>query len=107
VAVSEAYGYMHNLPNAWMASRPYHPFWIHVLTEIMNKTAKGDTGFIEGTSGPVVVWDSYKEYMKLRMEVSSNKKAVDGETLPPVNLVTPGRYLQNDMVLFHGMFQTY
>ena len=35
-------GFVHNIPNAWMASVRRHPFWLFVLQEITRTVGAGD-----------------------------------------------------------------
>ncbi|KAJ2992387.1 hypothetical protein HDV02_003088 [Globomyces sp. JEL0801] len=41
----------HDIPNAWMASSPGHPFWLYLLHHINNINNEGGT---EALSGPIV-----------------------------------------------------
>ncbi|KAI8814708.1 nucleotide-diphospho-sugar transferase [Cladochytrium replicatum] len=66
------YKFAHNVPNAWMACRPGHSFWLHVLTLVMKKT-KENPAKIEGLTGPVVL----KRAAKLWEE--SELASVEGE----------------------------
>jgi hypothetical protein len=77
------YKFKHNLPQAWLASRPGHPFWLHALAAIVKKSV-GDMKYVEGTSGPVLVYEAYKGYMYHRLK-SPNE-------FPPVHLVKPGNF---------------
>ncbi|KAG7673905.1 putative Inositol phosphoceramide mannosyltransferase 3 [Nannochloris sp. 'desiccata'] len=61
--------FQHNIPNAWMASSPGHPFWMFVVrviqeryTDILTKQARGDTSSnlgVEGITGPIVLKEAY------------------------------------------------
>lgn len=58
----------HDIPNAWMASRKEHPFWLHVLGLIMKNVERrkkeGGGGGAEEVTGPVAlmnVWRAYHE----------------------------------------------
>ncbi|KAI8813742.1 nucleotide-diphospho-sugar transferase, partial [Cladochytrium replicatum] len=50
----------HNVPNAWMASRPGHPFWIHCLMVV---EARYRILNVEKMTGPVLLIDAYRDYM--------------------------------------------
>ena len=59
----------HNIPNAWMASSPGHPFWlflVRIIQErylaILMKEAQGDTSTdvgVESLTGPVILKEAY------------------------------------------------
>jgi len=75
----------HNIPNAWMASSPGHPFWLflaHVIHErysdILRKQERGEDApnlGIEELTGPVVLKQAYDTWQctlgdeKVRMQV--------------------------------------
>ncbi len=49
----------HNVPNAWMASAPGHPFWLMMLTQIvLNKKDQA----AEYVTGPVALKDAVARY---------------------------------------------
>ena len=41
-AMTAEAGFVHNIPNAWMASVRRHPFWLFVLQEITRTVGAGD-----------------------------------------------------------------
>jgi hypothetical protein len=41
-------GFKHNIPNAWMASRPGHPFWLLMLKRIQQADMRQDAESITG-----------------------------------------------------------
>ncbi|KAJ1562432.1 hypothetical protein HK096_009887, partial [Nowakowskiella sp. JEL0078] len=45
------YDFPHNIPNAWLASRPGHSFWLHVLVLIQQRLEKS-SNLVEGLTGP-------------------------------------------------------
>ncbi|KAJ1564730.1 hypothetical protein HK096_006564 [Nowakowskiella sp. JEL0078] len=75
-----SYGFEHNIPNAWMASKPGHPFWMFVLVVIeeklnewkesvkLNREAGNcdlvDSG-VEGFTGPSMLFEAVKRYNKM------------------------------------------
>lgn len=79
----------HNLPNAWMASSPGHPFWLFLVriiqeryTEILMKEAQGDTSSdvgVERLTGPVIMKEAYDTW-----------KCVFGEERGNVEVLDPG-----------------
>jgi inositol phosphorylceramide mannosyltransferase catalytic subunit len=77
------YSFEHNIPNAWMASRPGHPFWMHVINRIMSNDA--NHYYPEGATGPIVLYKTYKQYMTSYLASSKNE-------FPPVELVEPGQF---------------
>jgi hypothetical protein len=49
----------HNIPNAWMASEPGHPFWLMMLTQIvLNKKHQA----AEHVTGPAALKDTVARY---------------------------------------------
>jgi hypothetical protein len=89
--MSQDYRFDNNIPQAWLASRPGHPFWLHVLGNIIKKST-GDMSSVEGTSGPVLVYEAYKGYMNHRLKSPTD--------FPPVHLVKPGNSLLNITYIF-------
>jgi mannosyltransferase OCH1-like enzyme len=56
----------HSLPNAWMASKPGHPFWQFMLGLILEKENKERKETrAEHLAGPVALREAYLRYMKL------------------------------------------
>ncbi|KAJ3122765.1 hypothetical protein HK098_002492 [Nowakowskiella sp. JEL0407] len=53
----------HNIPNAWMASRPGHPFWILALDMIMGRSQRFPMWYlkwfknVEWLTGPIALYD--------------------------------------------------
>ncbi|KAJ3067841.1 hypothetical protein HK102_007326 [Quaeritorhiza haematococci] len=60
----------HAIPNAWMASRPGHSFWMHCIKRMMEKmeTARQNGGLdrlgAEDATGPVMLHEAYEEYVR-------------------------------------------
>jgi hypothetical protein len=50
--MGEPDGFKHNIPNAWMASRPGHPFWLLVLKHIQNVDKQRE---VEAITGPIAL----------------------------------------------------
>jgi hypothetical protein len=67
--LSEDVEFRHNIPNAWMASSPGHPFWLFLVrviqeryTDILMREAQGDKDAdvgVESLTGPVVLKEAY------------------------------------------------
>ncbi|KAI8892255.1 nucleotide-diphospho-sugar transferase [Globomyces pollinis-pini] len=66
----------HDIPNAWMASEPGHPFWLYLLKHINSKDNNGQT---EALSGPIVEWYALQEFEKTN---------TDPEAI--INYIAPG-----------------
>jgi inositol phosphorylceramide mannosyltransferase catalytic subunit len=79
----------HNIPNAWMASSPGHPFWLFLVrviqeryTEILLKQAQGDTTAsigVERLTGPIVLKEAYETW-----------KCTFGDDRAKVEVIDPG-----------------
>ncbi|KAJ3023134.1 UNVERIFIED_CONTAM: hypothetical protein HDU68_008759 [Siphonaria sp. JEL0065] len=48
------------IPNAWMASVPGHPFWMHYAQNVMDRQMLETK--VETYAGPVMLWKSLNEY---------------------------------------------
>ena len=71
----------HDIPNAWLASRRGHPFWLHVVGKIMeNLESLEEKGGAEEITGPVVLMKAWREY---------HSKIPEGER-EPVKLLPKG-----------------
>lgn len=75
--MSDDFNFVHNVPNAWIASVPNHPFWTFLLKNIQSRFSH-DTGGVEGLTGPIMLYDTLKAY--------SQKP-----TLEPIKYVRPGK----------------
>ncbi|KAJ3293230.1 hypothetical protein HDU79_000599 [Rhizoclosmatium sp. JEL0117] len=73
--------YVNQIPNAWMASKPGHPFWMHAAKLMMTLAEEKREMSVEEMTGPIVIYRSFYEYDALRKE----KK----DELDPVTLVEP------------------
>ncbi|KAJ3081106.1 hypothetical protein HK102_002580, partial [Quaeritorhiza haematococci] len=60
--MSMDFDFVDNIPNAWMASRPGHSFWLHLLRLIQIKSRSGIVR-TEDITGPVVVQEAMKKYI--------------------------------------------
>ena len=68
---SRQYFHWHNIPNAWMASPPGHPFWMHMLHAIGRLTHSTSNLFSpEATTGPKMLLKTAKQY-----DASANSSA--------------------------------
>ncbi len=59
------YKYPHNVPNAWMASVPGHPFWIFVLREIVKYWSDKEVQlrpYVEAVAGPCRLFEAASLY---------------------------------------------
>ncbi len=81
--------FQHNIPNAWMASSPGHPFWLFLVriiqeryTAILMKQAQGDTKYdmgVEKITGPIVLKEAYDTW-----------QCTFGDDMGRVELLDPG-----------------
>ncbi|KAJ3029367.1 hypothetical protein HDV00_009619 [Rhizophlyctis rosea] len=71
--------FQHSLPNAWLASSRGHPFWLHVLGEIMGRVERG-VREAEFVTGPVVLRQALHNYLQ---RVPENERQ-------PVHVLDPG-----------------
>ncbi|KAJ1551809.1 hypothetical protein HK096_004664 [Nowakowskiella sp. JEL0078] len=71
--MGHSWTFPHNIPNAWMASRPGHSFWMHCLAliskkvEEWQKTVKKNPHAklnIEGLTGPMILYEAWHRYIK-------------------------------------------
>lgn len=70
--------YEHNIPNAFMLSKPGHPVWLWIIRLVMNRL---DSGHAEFVTGPMVMKDGIDAYMKFGV---AGPDRVDGiKILPP------------------------
>lgn len=53
-------GFIHSIPNAWMASTPGHPFWLLPLEAITE--SPGSQAFPEELTGPIALYRQVKRY---------------------------------------------
>lgn len=74
----------HNIPNAWLASVPNHPFWTYLLEQIVNTTAiKGSNQYVEAAAGPAKLYEAAEKYSRIHRNVLT---------------VTPIRYVQDGLI---------
>lgn len=66
--LSNDYQFMHNIPNAWMASVPGHPFWTFLLVSILED--KRWHVFPEASTGPIRLGEALQEYKKIITDIS-------------------------------------
>lgn len=80
--MSDEYGFEHNVPNAWLASSPGHPFWIDMLKSIQASSKGGDAGSVESITGPVRLYHSLARYRQLPGEHAPIIYAKEGLIFP-------------------------
>ncbi|KAJ3057938.1 hypothetical protein HK102_010774, partial [Quaeritorhiza haematococci] len=73
--MSDDYAFDNNLPNAWMASRPGHSFWMHMLVMVERKLRVENRG-PEFITGPTALMDALRKFL---LEVPRGER--DGVTL--------------------------
>lgn len=59
--LSDDMTFEHNVPNAWMASVPGHPFWLFCLNHITTQLNSGRMG-AEAVTGPIMLRDAVRLY---------------------------------------------
>lgn len=90
------YKYPHNIPNAFMASKPgygkagggflfvhtmyRHPLWLLTIAEVYSRAMRMRDGGVEEVTGPVVLYTAFKAYMQEMGAVRVN--ATDVHILP-------------------------
>lgn len=55
----------HSIPNAWMLSKPEHPFWLLCIQYIVDKYKNNlnwNNVYVEGVTGPIMLFDVYDDY---------------------------------------------
>lgn len=59
--MSSDFAFTHNVPNAWLASQPNHPFWIMLLKKIQDESEalKDD---VEALTGPHQLFKSLQAF---------------------------------------------
>ncbi|KAJ3300157.1 hypothetical protein HK104_003767 [Borealophlyctis nickersoniae] len=60
-AMSDDYEHDHNIPNAWLASGKEHPFWLHMIYQIMYELEHGEKS-AEWITGPAALKRAWKNY---------------------------------------------
>ncbi|KAJ3025578.1 UNVERIFIED_CONTAM: hypothetical protein HDU68_006980 [Siphonaria sp. JEL0065] len=75
--------YVNQIPNAWMASKPGHPFWLHAAKLMIALAEEKREMPVEEQTGPIVIYRAYYEYAALQQE----KKQQDD--LPSITLADP------------------
>eukprot|EP00834_Sanchytrium_tribonematis_P004820 NODE_258_length_11607_cov_1.052659.p4 type:complete len:359 gc:universal NODE_258_length_11607_cov_1.052659:8307-9383(+) len=94
-------GFVHNIPNAILASRKGHPFWLFLLNRISMLVHQ--QGWTEEVTGPIILRDSYLLFQKFKnykndfyVAPSNLLYGVDWHR-PPANCVAAfGQHLDTD-----------
>ena len=60
--LGDDYDFIHNIPNAILASRRGHPFWLFLLNRITMMMHQNDK--VEATTGPIILRDAYLLFKK-------------------------------------------
>ncbi|KAJ1554180.1 hypothetical protein HK096_004705, partial [Nowakowskiella sp. JEL0078] len=61
----------HNIPNAWLASKPGHSFWIWTLLSIQEKfQTNSHLHEVEGLTGPVALLSAFNQWINDHHEVN-------------------------------------
>jgi mannosyltransferase OCH1-like enzyme len=82
----------HSLPNAWMASRPGHSFWMHMINLIIKRSQDKKYERVESITGPMALMAAYREYMKLPEYYREPITLLDGEVVYPYCWYGPMEY---------------
>jgi len=76
-------GFAHSIPNAWMASTPYHPFFMLPLEGIVKRVDNAQVDdFVEGLTGPVALRDRIHDY---ELQFYHGRSLVDYLDTAPMN----------------------
>lgn len=70
------YHYEHSIPNAWMASKPGHVFWMWCARWIMENKHLWHKS-VEGTAGPIMIFSVLNAYGRHVFEEEKNGKKMD------------------------------
>ncbi|KAI9345624.1 nucleotide-diphospho-sugar transferase [Obelidium mucronatum] len=81
-----AWNYLHGLPNAWMASRPGHPFWL-LCAKLMMEYTNDMT--VEELTGPVMIWRALTEYIRLGWHKENSVYIADSRFVFPYSWTWP------------------
>ncbi|KAJ3120092.1 hypothetical protein HK098_004891, partial [Nowakowskiella sp. JEL0407] len=98
--------FIHNVPNAWMASKPGHSFWVWVLHKIQNtlKDPK-NANLVEELTGPVALYETAIEWQKQRKTIqgveSDTGKNIFGEFNERIWFAPPGVIFPYDWTKAH------
>ena len=60
--ISDDDSWLHNVPNAWMASKPQNKFWVHVWNSILKKMESSSDRGAEALTGPVLLLEASESY---------------------------------------------
>ena len=60
--LGDDYNFIHNIPNAILASTKGHPFWLFLMNRITMVMHQNDK--VEATTGPIVLRDAYRLFLK-------------------------------------------
>eukprot|EP00835_Amoeboradix_gromovi_P006938 NODE_951_length_2817_cov_0.118102.p2 type:complete len:340 gc:universal NODE_951_length_2817_cov_0.118102:227-1246(+) len=60
--LGDDYNFIHNIPNAILASQKGHPFWLFLLNRITMMMHQNDK--VEATTGPIILRDAYRLFIK-------------------------------------------
>ncbi|ORY50961.1 hypothetical protein BCR33DRAFT_712918 [Rhizoclosmatium globosum] len=61
---SGEWNYLHGVPNAFMASKPGHGFWMVCARKMLEAR---DSWTVEEVTGPVMIWRALQEYVRKEM----------------------------------------
>ncbi|KAJ3406433.1 hypothetical protein CcCBS67573_g01887 [Chytriomyces confervae] len=73
-----------SIPNAWMASVPEHPFWLHCAKLMMRLSEEGEDG-VEQKTGPMMLKRALSEYNA----ILQNDTIKSAEKLLPIFIAEP------------------
>ncbi len=89
--LGDDYDFIHNIPNAILASKKGHPFWLFLLNRISMLLHQNDG--TEATTGPIILRDAYRLFIKYEKYKNDFYVASPGELYgvdwhkPPKNCV--------------------
>ncbi|KAI8806337.1 nucleotide-diphospho-sugar transferase [Cladochytrium replicatum] len=93
--MGEDWTWEHNVPNAWLASRPRHGFWLHLLHRVIWLWNKHKEDFlaerirVEALTGPEALYRAVEDYAR-DSKPGNATLGVAGEALDKLYFVRPG-----------------
>ncbi|KAI9152416.1 hypothetical protein H9P43_009207 [Blastocladiella emersonii ATCC 22665] len=90
----------HNVPNAWMASTPGHPFWLLAIAQVVARSAAGaGSGIVEAVTGPRMLTElarmwggacSSTEWSPAARQVAGDVTVLEAGVIYPYDWTRPG-----------------
>lgn len=95
--LSDEHEWAQNIPNAWMASSPGHPFWMFCLMEIAKGSSllqcEGEACtrdyIVERTTGPWMLWRSVRYFQTYADPKDGSLTILEPKVVYPINWNAP------------------